>query len=137
MNQSHVYTPYHPRWLRRHVSTYWWVEKPSYVAFILREGSCLFVGWSVAYLLLLVAAVVDGPANYQQFLRWSAGPSMLLLNIVTFAFVTFHAITFFQAAPQAMVMRIRHKRVPGRLVLGGHYVAWAVASLFVGWLLLG
>jgi fumarate reductase subunit C len=137
MNQGHVYTPYHPRWLRRHVSTYWWLEKPSYMVFILREGSCLFVAWSVLYLLLLLAAVLDGPADYQQFLTWSAAPAMLLLNIVSFAFLLFHAITFFQASPQAMIVRIRHKRVPGRLVLGGHYVAWAAASLLVGWLLLG
>ena len=44
-NQAFVYTDYHPRWLRRHVSTYWWLEKPSYFAFILRESTCLFVAW--------------------------------------------------------------------------------------------
>ena len=31
------YTEYHPRWLRQHVSTYWWLRKWSYFAFILRE----------------------------------------------------------------------------------------------------
>jgi len=36
------YTAYHPRWLRPHVSTYWWLRKRSYFAFILREISSVF-----------------------------------------------------------------------------------------------
>ena len=65
---------YHPRWLRRRVSTYWWLEKRSYFAFVLREGSCLFVAWFVFYLLLLVRAVLQGEAAYQELLAWSARP---------------------------------------------------------------
>ena len=101
MHHGDLYTDYHPRWLRRHVSTYWWLEKPSYFAFILRESTCLFVGWFAVYLLLLIAAVVDGPDAYARFLAWSASPWMITLNIVSFALMVFHAITFFEAAQQA------------------------------------
>ena len=135
MHHGDLYTDYHPRWLRRHVSTYWWLEKPSYFAFILRESTCLFVGWFAVYLLLLIAAVVDGPDAYARFLAWSASPWMITLNIVSFALMVFHAITFFEAAPQALVVHLGHTRVPGRLVLIGHYLAWAVASAAVIWLL--
>lgn len=131
------YTLYHPRWLRRKPSTYWWLEKRAYVAFILREGSCMFVAWFVVYLLLLVRAVVDGPDSYAQFLLWSAAPWVLALNIVSFLFIVYHAITFFVAAPQAMVVRVGRRRMPPRAVLAGHYVAWAGASLVVAWLLMG
>ena len=131
-----VSTEYHHRWLRRPISTYWWLEKPAYLAFILREASCMFVAWVVVFLLLLVRAVLQGEAAYQQFFAWSATPRVLLLNVVTFAFVLYHAVTFFEAAPQAMVVRIGRRRVPGRLVLAGHYVAWAVASVVIAWLLM-
>jgi fumarate reductase subunit C len=137
MNERHGYTEYHPRWLRQHVSTYWWLEKGSYFAFILREASCMFVAWLVVYLLLLVNAVSQGPGNYALFLEWSATPWVLLLNVVSFLFLVYHAITFFDAAPQAMVVHVGRNRVPGHLVLAGHYAAWVVASVFVGWLLLG
>jgi fumarate reductase subunit C len=137
MHHGDLYTDYHPRWLRRHVSTYWWLEKPSYFAFILRESTCLFVAWFAVYLLLLIAAVVDGPDAYARFLAWSASPWMITLNIVSFALMVFHAITFFDAAPQALVIHLGHTRVPGRLVLIGHYAAWAVASVVVIWLLVG
>ena len=137
MGGSHIYTDYHPRWLRPKLSTYWWLEKRAYVAFILREGSCMFVAWFVVYLLLLVNSVGGGPARYARFLEWSATPWVLTLNVVSFLFIVYHAITFFVAAPQAMVVHIGHERVPGFLVLAGHYVAWGAASVFVAWLLLG
>ena len=136
MSESHVSTSYHPRWFRRPVSTYWWLEKRSYLAFILREGSCLFVGWFVMYLLLLVNAVGQGPATYTQFIEWSGTPWVLALNVVSLLFVVYHAITFFDAAPQAMALHVGRKRVPGLMVRAGHYVAWAVISAYVAWLLL-
>jgi fumarate reductase subunit C len=132
-----VYTEYHHRWLRQPVSTYWWLQRRSYFAFILREGSCMFVAWFVIYLLLLVQAALQGDASYQQFLAWSATPGILLLNTLTFAFVVYHAITFFEAAPQAMVVHVGRKRVPPPMVLAGHYAAWIVASVAISWLLLG
>jgi fumarate reductase subunit C len=135
MSQSPTYTDYHPRWLRRHVSTYWWLERRSYFAFILREASCLFVAWFVVYLLLLVRAVSAGEASYQAFLDWSAQPWLLTLNIVSFAFLMLHAVTFFDAAPQALVLHVGGRRVPGPLVAASHYVAWAVVSLVMFWAL--
>ena len=137
MNESRVFTPYHPRWLRQPVSTYWWLEKWSHFGFILREGSCIFVAWFVVYLLVLVRAVSEGAGSYAGFIKWSAGPWVLALNVVSFLFIVYHAVTFFEAAPRAMVVHVRRSRVPGYLVRVGHYVAWAVVSVFVAWLILG
>ena len=135
VNHGQVYTDYHPRWLRRRVSTYWWLEKPAYFAFILRELTCLPVAWFAIYLLLLIKALVDGPAAYAQFMAWSASPWMILVNVVSFVLLVFHAITFFVAAPQALVVHLGRTKVPGQLVLLGHYAAWIAASAAVVWLL--
>jgi fumarate reductase subunit C len=137
MAQAPVYTPYHPRWLRRPVSTYWWLEKWSYFRFILREATCMFVAWGVVFLLLLVSAVNQGPDNYTRFITWSAAPWVQTLNIVTFLCIVYHAVTFFVAAPQALVVHLGGRRVSGRLIMLGHYGAWAAASLLITWLLLG
>jgi fumarate reductase subunit C len=136
MASSHVYTDYHPRWLRRHVSTYWWLEKWAYFAFILREATCLFVAWFVAYLLVMTGSVAGGAVSYQRFLEWSASPWVLALNAVSFVFMVYHAVTFFVAAPQALVVHVGRRPVPARLVLIGHYAAWAAASAVVAWILL-
>lgn len=137
MNQSRLYTEYHPRWLRTRMSTYWWLSRRSYVAFITRELSSVFVAWSVVYLLLLVRAVAQGALPYQEFLRWSAHPLVLLLNVVTLALVTFHAVTWFNLAPQAMVVHAGGRRVPGSLIVAANYGAWVVASALVAFLVLG
>ena len=137
MAQAPDYTPYHPRWLRHRVSTYWWLGSWSYFSFVLREASCVFVAWFTVYLLLLVRAVVQGEADYQQFLAWSARPGVLLLDGISFVFVVYHAFTFFDAAPRAMVVHIGKARVPASLIAGAHYAAWAAASAVVFWVLLG
>jgi fumarate reductase subunit C len=137
MTEGPSYTDYHPRWLRHRVSTYWWLEKPSYFAFVLREGSCLFVGWFVVYLLLLVYRVLQGDAAYQEFLAWSAHPRVVVLNVISLVFLVYHAITFFDAAPRALAVHIGKTRVPERVVGVSHYAAWLVASVLVFWLVLG
>ena len=137
MSERPVYTEYHPRWYRPRTSTYWWLKRWSYLAFILRELSSIFVAWFVIYVLLLVRAVSHGAGSYQRFLAWSGKPVVLLLNLVTLGFVLFHAITWFNLAPQAMVVHALGKRVPGRWLTAANYLAWAVASALVVWLVLG
>ena len=132
-----MYTNYHPRWHRKPMSTYWWLERRSYFAFIMREVSSVFIAWLVVFLMLLVRAVGRGDASYQQFLEWSGRPLLVVLNIVSLSFVVFHAITWFNLAPKAMVVYVRQRRVPARLIALSNYLAWAVASALVAWLILG
>lgn len=136
-SSPHPYTDYHPRWLRTRVSTWWWLQKWAYSRFILREISCVFVAWFVVFLLLLVRAVRQGDASYQAFLAWSASAPILLLNLVSFAFIVYHAITFFIAAPQALVVHVGRTRVPNVLVGGAHYAGLIGASAAIAWVLLG
>ena len=131
------YTEFHPRWYRRRMSVFWWVGRRSYLIFVLRELSSVFVVWSVVFLLLLVHAVSQGGKQYQQFLNLSSNPWMLALNVVTLAFLVFHAITWFNLAPQAMVVRLRGERVPRSWIAGAHYAGWALLSALVAWLIVG
>ena len=134
---SASYTEFHPRWYRPRMSVFWWVGRRSYLVFVLRELSSVFVAWSVVFLLLLVHAVSQGGKQYQQFLNLSSNPWMLALNIVTLAFLVFHAITWFNLAPQAMVVRLRRKRVPRSRIAGAHYAVWALLSALAAWLIVG
>ena len=131
------YRMYHPRWYRPAVSTYWWLGRGTYVAFILREMSAIFVAWFVVYLLMLLHAVSQGTESYQQFLDWSAGVGILILNVVTLIFVLIHAVTWFNLAPQAMAVRVGGKRVPDVLISSSNYAAWALVSAFLVWILIG
>jgi fumarate reductase subunit C len=118
------------------VARYWWAKRRSYLLFMLREISCVFVAWFVVYLLLLVNAVGAGRDSYDRFLEFSANPLVVALNVVTLIFVLLHAVTWFALAPRAIVIHVRGKRVPPSAVLAGHYAAWLVVSVFVAWVVL-
>jgi fumarate reductase subunit C len=116
---------------------FWWVGRRSYLIFVIRELSSVFVAWSVVFLLLLVHAVGQGGKEYQQFLDRSSEPWMLVLNVIALAFLVFHAITWFNLAPQAIVIRLRGKRVPRSWIVGAHFAGWALLSALAAWLILG
>ena len=136
MTERPAYTECHPRWYRPRMSTWWWLRSRHYLAFILRELSSVFVAWSVVYLLLLVRAVSQGEASYQQLVSWSRSPGILVVNVVSLIFVVYHAVTWFNLAPQAMVVHLRGRRVPGAWIAASNYGAWALVSALVAWLVL-
>ena len=137
MNTPTGYTEYHPRWYRTRVATLWWLRRRSYLLFILRELSSVFVAWFVVFLLLLIHAVGRGDEKYQRFLHWAADPWVIAVNVVALVFVLLHAVTWFNLAPKAMVVRLRGKRVPSAWITGSNYLAWAAVSALVAWLVLG
>ncbi len=133
---AHLRTEFHPRWYRARVSTYWWLGQWHYLTFILRELSSLAVAWSVGMTLFLLRALLNGPEAYAHFMRRMQSPWMIALNVIAFAFVMLHTITWFNLAPRAMPVRMRGKRVPEFLVAAPNYALWAVASVAVAWLVL-
>jgi fumarate reductase subunit C len=137
MTESDGYTAYHPRWLRPRVSTYWWLTRRSYLVFILRELSSVFVAWFVVYLLFLIRSVGRGDASYRHFLVLSANPIVVVLNLVSLIFLVFHAITWFNLAPQAIVVHVGKNEVPPVLIAASNYAAWAVTSGVLAWFILG
>jgi fumarate reductase subunit C len=119
---------------RRTMSTWWWVRKPSYFLFVMRELSSIFVAWFVLYLLLLVSAVGRGETAYQDFLDLAGHPVVVVVNVVALGFVVLHTVTWFNLTPKAMAARVRGRPVPPAVVIASQYVGLAVVSAFVLWL---
>ena len=120
--------------LRRPVSTWWWLRKRTYFVFVMRELSSFFVAWYVLFLLLLVRAVDRGDAAYADFLDWAGSPVVVVVNLVAFAFIVLHTVTWFSLTPQAMDLRAGGRPVPGWAVIAGQYAGLVVVSAFVWWL---
>jgi succinate dehydrogenase subunit C len=129
-------TEYLPKTYHARMSTYWWLARWPYLKFILRELSSVFVAWFVIETLLWIRALERGPAEYAAFELWLQNPLVVALNVVTFLFVFFHAITWFNLAPKAMAVRMGGRRVPGALIAAPNYAAWIVISAALTWLLL-
>ena len=116
------------------MSTWWWTKKRSYFLFVMRELSSFFVAWFVAFLLVLVGSVGRSEAAYESFLDWAAAPWMVAINLVAFAFLVLHVVTWFSLTPKAMDVRIRGEKAPAALIIASQYVGLAVVSAFVLWL---
>lgn len=146
---------------RRPVSRLWWAKKPTYLLFLMRELSCVFVAWAVVYLMMLVFAIGQGEAAYARFLDWAGSPLVVVANLLTLAFLVLHTVTWFALTPQAMVVRLGGRkvmttkmvhvsgqilpaaavvrvggRVPAAMVIAMQYVGLAVVSAFIAWLVI-
>jgi fumarate reductase subunit C len=130
------YTPYHPRWYRRRVSVWWWLESRSYTGFVLRELTSVFVALFALVLLSQIRALGRGPDAYERFVTRLRSPLFVTFDALALAFVVFHSITWFNLAPKAMVVRLKGKRVPDLVVAGANYAAWIVLSAAVAAILL-
>jgi fumarate reductase subunit C len=124
-------TAYH-----RQLPILWWTERWSYLLFVLRELSSVFVAWFVVYLLLLINAISDGPAAYEEFVDRSGHWWVVAINVIALLFVLLHAVTWFGLAPRAMVVKLQGRRVPPRAILVAHYAAWLLLSAITAWVVL-
>jgi len=131
------YTEFRQRLYRPRVPLLWWLQRRSYLVFVLRELTSVFVAWSVAFTLVAVHAVMQGAEAYRRFLDWSATPWVLAINVLALLFVVCHAVTWFNLTPQAIVVRVRGRRVPGILIAAPHFAAWVVLSALLTWIILG
>jgi fumarate reductase subunit C len=125
------------RMYRRQMRTLWWVRKSSYFLFVMRELSSIFVAWWVLFLLILISAVGRGEPAYEDFQDFASNPAVVVVNVVAFAFVLLHAVTWFSLTPKAMDVRLGDRRVPAVLVVASQYAGLAVVSAFIYWLVTG
>lgn len=121
---------------RRPVPIWWWLKKPSYFIFVMRELSSLFIAWFVLYLCLFVRAVARGPETYDDFLDWATTPWVVVVNVVGALFLVVHTVTWFSLTPKAMVVQVRGQKVPAAAIIGGQYAGLAVVSAVIFWLVL-
>ena len=130
------YTLNHPRWYRKRVSTYWWLQRWEYLRFVLREISSVFIAIFVIETLFQIYALSSSPEAYSAFLDILKNPFVLALNVISLLFVIFHSITWFNLSARAMSIRVGGKKIPGFMISGPNFVAWFVISAVIAWFLL-
>ncbi|MDR5683413.1 MAG: fumarate reductase subunit C [Armatimonadota bacterium] len=122
---------------RRPVRFLWWTERRSYVLFVVRELTSLFVGTYAVLLLILVDRLVRGPTAYEAYLAFLGAPGMAVFHALGLAAALYHSVTWFALAPKAMTVRLGRHRVPDAAVVGANYAVWAIVSAVVARIVLG
>ena len=135
MSEPVRYTLYHPKWYRRPVSVWWWLESWRYAKFVLRELTSLAVAWFALLAVWKVRAIATGPEAYAAFLTRLQSPFWVGVNGLALVFVLYHTVTWLNLAPKAMVVRVGGERVPDRVIQGMNYLLWAAVSAAALWVL--
>jgi fumarate reductase subunit C len=115
----------------RKVKVNWWLGQRRYVAYMMRELTSLFIGFYCAVLVVALLRLAHGRAAWDDFLAVLSSPAGVLLQLICLAFAIFHSVTWFAVTPKAMPMTLRGEPMPGKAIVGAHYVAWAAVSLIV------
>ncbi len=122
---------YHPS-----MALTWWMKKPSYLLYILRELTAVFVAAYAIILLLTVRALSQGGEAWDTWLATLQRPGMILFHGFILAFAVYHSLTWFTLAPTALVVRIKDKVLPASALIAVHVAAWVGCSAFIAWVLL-
>ena len=115
----------------RKVERSWWLRQPRYVLYMIRELTSLFVGLYCALLVVGLVRLSQGHAAWDGFVAALSGPLGVAFQLVCLVFATYHSVTWFALTPKAMPLMVKDQPVPGIVIVGAHYVAWAVVSIVV------
>ena len=109
----------------------WWLARPGYIRFMIREATSVFVAIFLVELLVQVRAVAQGPEAYAAMLAKLASPGWITFNVVALLFALYHTVTWFKLTGVVQVVRVGDRQVPPALVVAGTFFAWGVVTLFI------
>jgi fumarate reductase subunit C len=111
--------------------TTWYFRQPRYLRYMSREITSIFIA---AYCVLLVVGLQrlsQGPAAWEGFLLALRSPDSIVFHLLALTAAFYHATTWFNATQKAMPIQIGEGFVPGNMISGAHYAAWAVLSVAI------
>lgn len=108
----------------------WWLRKKTYLSYMMREVSSLFIG---AFSLMMVWGIYRFSQGEAAYTAWSNSlwSYSFLLSIIMFIFAVYHSFTWFLVTPKAMPLKIAGKRIPGVIIIAAHLLLWLFCSIFV------
>ena len=125
-HRSHRPGLYYPK-----LPTTWWLRRPAYVSFMLRELSSVFIAIFLVVFLVQIHRLGQGPEAYAALLGMLRSPGWIAFHVLALAFALYHSITWFNLTAVVQVVRLGERQLPPRLVAAGAFAAWGVVSLVI------
>ncbi len=114
----------------------WWLTRRRYTLYMIREATCVAVGGYTLFLLFLVSRAGD-EAAFSALVDRLSSPLSVVLHLIALLLLIYHAVTFIQAGPKAIVLYRGDEKVNPKLIVAALYAAWLGASLVIAWFALG
>lgn len=110
--------------IKRPLPRDWWLRKPAYFKFMVRELTSLAV---LAYTLLIIWALwaANDAGSYSAFYDFLTSPFSVALHVVVFVLVMYHTATWIALTPKVMV------EWQGEDKVDPNQIAWNLSLVFV------
>ncbi|WP_028864155.1 fumarate reductase [Psychromonas aquimarina] len=115
---------------KRELPTDWWLKHAFYTKYMIREGSSVLI---TLYSLILAWGVLrlsQGEAAFNGWLEALQSPFSIFIHLLALALALYHTITWFSLAPKAVDLWLKGKRLEDKVIVAGHYGAFAVVTVF-------
>ena len=114
----------------------WYLNNARYRRYMLREVTCLLVGFYSFLAIWALAALASGSADrWNAFLQTQQNIGMIVFHAVALIYyLIYMTFDWFKLAPKAMAIQLGENKLPDRAIILGHYAAWFAVTLFVFWL---
>ena len=115
--------------------TTWYMRNGRYKIYMLREMTCLLVGFYSFLTIYALSTLAAGPDAWNGFIASQQNTVMIVVHAIFLLYFLFYqTFAWFELAPKAMPVQLGEKKLPGKLIVIGHYLAWAVISALIFWL---
>jgi len=114
----------------RELPTDWWMKQLFYTKYMIREGSSVFI---TIYSLILawgVLRLIQGEVAFNAWMTSLQSPVAIIVHLIALGLALYHTITWFSLAPKAVDLWIKGKRLNDKVIVTGHYAAFAGATVF-------
>lgn len=116
----------------------WWTKRRAYFLFMLREFTAIFVLLFTMRLLQGVIALSKGAPAWNAWVETSSSSTSIAIgSLISFFFVLFHSITWFQAGAVVTPLRIGNFQVPASWFVAGNMGLVVVVALVIGYFSIG
>jgi fumarate reductase subunit C len=106
-----------------------------YKVYVLRELTSFLVMFYSFLTLFGISALATSAESWDAFLASQQGTGMVVFHALALLyFLFFQTFPWFKLAPKAMPVQVGENKVPDKTIIIGHYVAWALVTLFIFWL---
>ncbi len=123
----------HQPYVRPVSKTTWYMRNGRYKIYMLREMTCLLVGVYTFMMIWGIAALASGlPGEWNAFLVAQQNPLAITFHAFSLIyFLVYQTFAWFTLAPKAMPLQLGEHRLPDRVIVIGHYVAWLVLTAVI------
>ena len=111
--------------------TSWYFRMPRYMRYMTREVTSIFIGIYTVILLVGLARLSEGQAQYEAYLAALTSSGSVVFHILALVFALYNSFTWFNVAPKALPIQVGEELMPPSVVAGGHYVVWVLLSICI------